>query len=427
VTFSPSQNVVWKTAVPYGQSSPVVAGGHIYLTAADADRLLTICLDRMTGRELWRRELRPKARHKIFRTNDPASPSPAADGDGVVVFFPDAGLVAYTPEGKDRWTVPLGPFKSFYGMAASPIIAGGLVVLVCDQQSGSFVIAVDRQTGRARWKQERPGAVDAYATPMVFRPAAVPAQLVVLGSTRLDSYTLDTGEPRWWMPIGSTGAMGTPVAAGDRLYVATSGTTEPWLPAFDSVLEKYDTDKDHRLSAKEFAANKEMGEHFGFLDHDADTFISAQDWATMRALGVGEFGAIALRPGDARGKLEPSTVLWRFKKNMPYLPAPLLHEGVFYLVKDGGIITSLDAATGQLLKEGRSPDALGEYHSSPVAADNKVFLASTDGKVTVLKSGGEWQVLGVNDLGDEIHATPALTGGRIYLRTRGALYCFGAK
>jgi outer membrane protein assembly factor BamB len=389
VTFSPSRNVVWKTAVPYGQSSPVIAGGHVYLTATDVDRLLTICLDRATGRELWRREIRPTTRHKIYRVNDPASPSPAADEDGVIAFFPDAGLVAYTPDGKDRWTVPLGPFKSFYGMAASPILAGDIAVLVCDQQSGSFLIAVDRKTGQLRWKRERAGAVDAYATPMVFRPPAAPAQLIVLGSTRLDSYALDNGELRWWMPIGSTGAMGTAVAGDDRLYIATAGTTEPWLPPFDTVLQKYDTDKDGRVSAQEFTANKEMGEHFGFFDNDADTFVTAEEWATMRALGVGEYGAIAIRPGDARGQLEPSAVLWRFKKNMPYIPAPLLHEGVFYMVKDGGIITSLDAATGRLLKQGRSPKALGEYYASPVAADKKVFLASTDGKVTVLKSGGQ--------------------------------------
>jgi outer membrane protein assembly factor BamB len=427
VTFSPSQNVVWKTGVPYGQSSPVLAGGHVYLTAAEADRLLTICLDRATGRELWRREIRPSTRNKIFRANDPASPSPAADEAGVVVFFPDAGLVAYTPDGKDRWALPLGPFKSFYGMAASPILAGDLAVLVCDQQSGSFLIAVDRRTGQVRWKQERTGAVDAYATPMVFQPAAAPAQLIVLGSTRLDAYSLSSGEQRWWMPIGSSGAMGTAVAAGDRLYIATAGSTEPVLPQFETVLQTYDTDKDGRLSATELAADKDYGEHFGFVDQDADGFISATEWAAVRALGVGEFGAIAIRPGDARGKLEPAAVLWRFKKNMPYIPAPLLHEGVFYMVKDGGIITSLDAETGQLLKEGRSPNALGGYYASPVAADHKVFLASTDGKVTVLQSGGQWQVLGVNDLGDEIHSTPALAGGRIYIRTRDAVYCFGSR
>lgn len=108
----------------------------------------------------------------------------------VYAFFADFGLAAYTREGEDRWTIPLGPFKSFYEMAASPIVAGDLLVMVCDQQSGSFVIAVDRKTGRARWKTERTDTTIAWARPMVFRPPAGQEQLIVLGSTRLDSYTL---------------------------------------------------------------------------------------------------------------------------------------------------------------------------------------------------------------------------------------------
>ena len=96
------------------------------------------------------------------------------------------------------------------------------------------------------------------------------------------------------------------------------------------------------------------------------------------------------------------------------------------MVKTGGIVTTLDPATGRILKQGRSPDAIGEYFASPVAADGKVFLSSEDGRITVLQAGAEWQVLGVNDLGEEIHATPALSEGRLYVRTRGAMYSFSA-
>jgi outer membrane protein assembly factor BamB len=208
VEFSPAKNVVWKTSVPFGQSSPIVMGGRLFLTASDGDRLLTICLDARTGKELWRREIRRERAQKLFRANDPASPTPAADDSGVYVFFPDFGLVSYTAEGKERWRHPLGPFRNFYGMAASPVLAGDLVVLVCDQQAGSFTIAVDRATGLQRWKTERPGMTVGWATPMVFRPAKGPAELIVLGSTRLDSYYLATGEPRWWSPLGSMGALG---------------------------------------------------------------------------------------------------------------------------------------------------------------------------------------------------------------------------
>ena len=96
------------------------------------------------------------------------------------------------------------------------------------------------------------------------------------------------------------------------------------------------------------------------------------------------------------------------------------------MVKTGGIVTSLDAATGKLLKEGRAPGAPGEYYASPVAADGKVFITSTEGKISVIRAAGEWEVLGVNDMGEEVHATPALNEGRVYVRTRGAMYCFSA-
>ena len=124
--------------------------------------------------------------------------------------------------------------------------------------------------------------------------------------------------------------------------------------------------------------------------------------------------------------MESSAVRWRFRKNLPYIPAPLVYRDVYFMVRDGGIITSLDAATGRLLKEGRSREAMGEYYASPVAADGMVFLASSEGKVTVLKAAAEWEVIRVNDLADEVHATPALSEGRIYVRTHGGLYCFGA-
>jgi outer membrane protein assembly factor BamB len=421
VEFSPSKNVVWKTAVPYGQSSPVIAGGHVYLTASDPNRLLTICLDAKTGRELWRREKPRVKKPETFRANDPASPTPVADENGVVAFFAEFGLVAYSPEGKDRWSVPLGPFRNFYGMAASPIVAGDLLVMVLDQQSGSFLLALDRETGQQRWKTERASAGIGWATPMVFRPAQGPAQLIVLGSTRLDGYYLATGEPLWWMPIASGGSLGTPVSAGGTLLVSTLSSTEPWMPTFESVLALYDKDHDGRLSHDEFKGDKDLGEHFGWIDANGDGFVTAEEWNEARSMGIGDFGAIALQPGKARGKLEPQDVVWRFKKNLPYIPAPLVYKDVYYMVRDGGIITSLVPATGQLLKEGRSREALGEYYASPVAADDKIYVASTEGKITVLKAAAQWEVLKVNELGRNPRNAGSERGANLREDARNAL------
>ena len=181
VAFSPSTNVIWKTAVPFAQSSPIVVGQQVYLTASEGDQLLTISLDAATGRELWRRQIKRPRAQKTYRANDPASPTPAADNDGDPFSFLTSAWPPTARTGKDRWTLPLGPFNSFYGMAASPILTEGLVVLVCDQRTGSFIVALDRKTGQVRWKRERAGAPEGWATPMVFAAAGGPAQLICTG------------------------------------------------------------------------------------------------------------------------------------------------------------------------------------------------------------------------------------------------------
>ena len=427
VEFSPAKNALWKAAVPFGQSSPVIAAGRAYITASDGDKLLTICIDARTGRESWRREIKRDHAHKLFRANDPASPTPAADENGVYAFFADYGLVAYTPDGKDRWTVRLGPFKNFYGMAGSPILTGDLLVLVCDQQSGSFMVALDRATGRQRWRTERPSATLSWTSPVVFRPSKGQPELVVLGSTRVDSYYLATGEPHWWTPIGSMGAIGVPAALGDSVLIATSATSEPWMPPFDSMLAKYDKNKDGRLSNDEFKADPDLGEHFGWIDANSDGVVTSAEWNEARTMGMGPYGAVEIQPGASKGRLPAAAIHWRYQKGLPMIPAPLVYQNVYYLLRDGGIVTALDPSTGKMLKEGRSAGALGEYYASPVAADGKIYLASVEGKISVLKAGGDWSVLGVNDLAEEIHATPALSDGRIFVRTKTSLYCFGAR
>jgi outer membrane protein assembly factor BamB len=424
VEFSPTTNVVWKAAVPFGQSSPVVTSSRLFVTGSEGDTLITLAFALDSGKEIWRREIVRTRRNTIYKANDPASPSPIADDRGVVVFFPDVGLVAYDNDGAERWRHALGPFRNFYGLASSPIAAGDLVVLVCDQQAGSFVIALDRATGRVAWRTDRRENTVGWATPIVFSAPSSTPELVVLGSTRVDAYDLASGQPRWWFPVASNGGLGLPVKSGDTVIVSTMASTEPFMPDFGSVIAKYDRDANGLLSAEEFKSD-EFAEHFGWIDGNSDGTVDAAEWNAARGVGIGEFGAVAVRPAAATGRLEPSAFRWRFQKNLPFVPAPLVYQEVFYMVRDGGIITALDVATGKLLKEGRSRGALGEYYASPIAADGKVYLSSSEGKITVLRAGGQWEVLGVNDIGDEIHATPALSAGRIYVRTRGTLYAFG--
>jgi outer membrane protein assembly factor BamB len=427
VEFGPGKNVVWKAALPYGQSSPVVVDGRVYVTASEGGKLLTISLDAKTGKEVWQRTIDRRHEHKLFPSNDAASPSPVADQTGVYVFFADFGLAAYNTDGTDRWRMPLGPFKNFYGMASSPILTRESVIQVLDQQSGSSMLALDRKTGRVKWTIERRGSTVGWATPMVYTPKGQPPQIVVLGTTRVDGYYLDTGEPLWFYRHSSMGGLGTVVAAGDTLLWSTLSTTEPWIPTLESALKKYDKDGNGELSHAEFRDDPDLGAHFGWLDANEDHRLTAAEWnEARRMISTGDFGTVALRPGAARGEIPAAGVVWRFRKNLPFVATPLVYEGVLYLVKDGGIITSLDPATGKVLKRGRTLEGLGEYYSSPVAAGGKLYLANSEGKITVVKAGAQWDVLRVNAMDDEVHATPALSEGRIYVRTRSALYCFAA-
>ena len=125
-----------------------------------------------------------------------------------------------------------------------------------------------------------------------------------------------------------------------------------------------------------------------------------------------------------RGDLATTNVVWSMQKFLPNVPSPLHYENVLYIVKDGGILTSLDPPTGKILKQARLSGAPGTYYSSPVAADGKIYTISQEGKVTVIRSGAQWEVLAVNDLGEDTFATPAIAGDRIYFRTRTRLYCF---
>ena len=155
--------------------------------------------------------------------------------------------------------------------------------------------------------------------------------------------------------------------------------------------------------------------------------VSRDEWNAARSIDSGEYGAVAVRPGASRGRLAPAAFAWRFQKNLPFVPAPLVYQDVFYMVRDGGIITSLDVSTGKLLKEGRTREALGEYYASPVASGGRLYLANLEGKVVVVKATPEWEVESVGTLDEPVFSTPAIAGDRIYIRTPSALYCFAKK
>lgn len=424
VQFGPTQNVVWKTKVPFGRSSPIVAGDRVFLTAGEGEKLITLALDRSSGKILWRREIVRPRHMAIYKGNDAASPTPVSDGTNVYVFFAELGLVSYGPDGNERWRLAMGPFHSFYGMGASPILAGSTLLMVCDQRGSPFLAAVDARTGKLRWKTDRANLLEGFSTPVVYTPEGGKPQVLVLGSGTLDAYALDTGQRLWWVEQVGYFPKGGPVLGENMVYVSAPRSSESALPPAQVMFKKFDANGDGRIQLDEMRSDAYLTEHFGWVDANRDGVIDEREYNLIRAVGSAAGGGLtAVRLGGA-GNLTATNVAWQFTKSYPNIPAPLLYRGVLYSIKTGGIITALDPATGEVLKAGRTEKAMEEYFSSPVAGDGKLFLVSESGKVSVVGAGAAWEVLAVNDLDEECWATPAIADGKLYVRTRGMLYSF---
>lgn len=428
VRFGPHRNLVWRASIGPGQSSPVLTRDRIFLSAVEEERLWVICLDRSGGDLLWKQEV-PRPRSEVMhRANGPASPTPVTDGSNVYAFFGDFGLISFDAEGRERWRLPLGPFINPMGQAASPILADGRVLLICDQESGSFFVAVDQVTGRVLWRVERPGFTRGFSTPVLYRPKGEELQVLVSGSHQLTAYSVESGEEIWWLRGLTWQMKSTPVIDREVLYLngwaggADDGDQEE-VASFADVLSERDADGDGRLSQQELAGLR-LRWDFGRLDLDRTGFLEDRDWRIYRAKRSARNGALGIRLGG-KGDMTASNLLWRVQRSLPNVPSPLLYQGILYLMKEGGILTALDPSNGSVLKQDRIREALGTYYASPVAGDGKIFAVSHEGKVSVIRAGADWQVLSVNDLGSECSATPAISEGRLYIRTREHLYCFG--
>jgi hypothetical protein len=192
------------------------------------------------------------------------------------------------------------------------------------------------------------------------------------------------------------------------------------------VLATNDADKDGYISPSEHPTEslRNLGPAWEDYDLDDDGRMDRRDWMFMTARRSADVLFFAIRPEGRRGDLTDQ-ILWKYQKALPNTPSPLLYKGVFYLVKDGGILTTIDPKSGDVLKQDRLRDAIAKYWASPVAADGKVFMISEDCKVSVLDAAGEWTVRATNQLEGTCFASPAIADNRLYVRTSVALYSFG--
>jgi len=414
IRFDAGTNGGWSIEVPPGRSSPVITKNRIFLTAWDHDNLMVLGFDTRFGKKLWHYSIARSRRSEFDdRNNDPASPTSATDGEALYSFFPDFGLIALSVEGRELWKLPLGPFTSSYGMGSSPVVHGETVFLQCDQTRGSFLVAVHKRTGKVKWRVDRPEVIEGWSTPLILRERE---ELIALGSTGVEAFDRNTGKRRWSFPAADGIMIPVPITDGKTLIATIRGSEQSVFPTWANILAALDRDKDGKLVAEELEKRYHRND-FGIADPDRDGYITEQEWNRFRNRGVGEFGITCIRLSD-------NSVVWRHKRGLPYVPSPVLYQGVLYSVRNGGIITSIDAGTGEVRKEGRAPDAAGLYIASPVAGDGKVYFAGAEGKITIVKAAAEWEVLAVNDLADGITATPAIADRALFVRTHKKLYCF---
>ncbi|PYV08443.1 MAG: hypothetical protein DMG07_25795 [Acidobacteria bacterium] len=346
------------------------------------------------------------------------------DGKRVYVFFADFGLAAYDFAGNERWRLPLGPFNSQHGIVASPVYADGKVILVCDQDTDAYIMAVDAESGRIAWKTPR-HVINGYSTPIIHRPAGGPAQVIAPGSYQLTAYSVADGEALWFVRGLTCQPKSAPTIAGDILYfngwtVGNDAGEQVDLPPFAEVIAAADANHDGKLAQSELPKPWQPTGTWRAIDLDRDGFLNEREWTFFRTRRASRNGLFAVKLGGS-GDVTDSHV-----KSLPDVPSPLVYENVVFLIRSGGIATALDAKTGKVLKQARLTGALDDYYASPIGVDGKVYIASEHGKVVVLRAAGDWEILAINPFDADIYATPAVSEGRMYIRTGNALYAIGS-
>ena len=395
-------NVIWKTPIPgLGLSSPVVWGDRIYLSTAisgKSDATLKpglygdiasvpddtshewkiYAINKKTGAIAWETKVTsgvPKVKRHLKSTH--ANSTLATDGERIVAFFGSEGLYAFDMNGKQLWKKDLGVLDAGFYMApeaqwetgSSPIIHDGLVVIQADVQKDSFLAAFDVKDGREVWRASR-ADVPTWGTPTV-HVVGGRTQLAVNGMRHAGGYDLKTGKEIWKFNGGGDIPVPTPVVT-DGLIIITNA---------------------HGRGAPVYAVRETAS------------------------------GDVSLT-GDATSN---DGVAWSVPREGGYMCTPLVYKGLVYIVKFNGVLSAFDAKTGERKYQERLREGTAAFTGSPVASDGKIYLANDDGQVFVIAAGAPFKQLALNEMGGPVLTTPALSEGRLLIRTQSHLIAIGAK
>lgn len=398
------ENIEWKVAVPgLAHSSPIVWDDRIFVTSAissrpDASfrpglygegtasedrtphRWVLIAIDRRTGKTLWERTAYqgvPREKRHIKATY--ANATPATDGRYVVAFFGSHGLHAFDVDGKLAWKKGLGYLNAGaydlpeyeWGNASSPIIYKNLVIVQCDTQNESFVLASDLATGKTVWRTVRQ-ELPSWGTPTIYVPrAGGRPELVTNASNYIRGYDPETGAELWRLGGSSKITAPTPVFADDLIIVASGRAPE--RPIF--------------------------------------------------AVKPGARGDITLEAG----RESSGSIVWRKTGRGPYMPTPIIYRDLVYVLGNDGVFSAYELRSGAEVYRQRIPHQGSGFSASPVASDGRIFLSSEDGDVFVVRAGRTFEIIRTNSMGEPLMPTPAVADGRMYVRGVRHLFAIGAR
>jgi outer membrane protein assembly factor BamB len=451
--FGQTSNLLWKTQILPGHSSPVIWQGRLFLTAADGNKLITTCLDCASGKKLWEQSTLAEKLEPIHEANSHATSTPVTDGKRLYVYFGSFGLLAYDLAGKELWRKPLPMPMTVrnQGTGTSPILAEDKLVVFVQLGKDSHLLAVNPANGETLWTAPMPIYNNSYSTPVSWKEDGK-GFVGMVCAKRFTAFDLADGKEAWW--INGTGyqACSTPIVAGDRLVIAAAGVqgdesnmTPP--PPFEEAVKKFghdgageiaydDIPDDLLLTDRQNSGgqgNMTLKQAFGmFAGVKKGDKLNREKWEEIRGrlteFRSGPFNRTVVMSVRTGGKQDAtdSQVVWKETKGVPEVPSPLAWHGRLYLIRNGGILVCRDLETGKLIYEERI-DAPGGYFASPLLADGRIYIASDRGTVTVIKAGDSLDVIARNELGEPIIASPAISDNALYIRSSGQLWAFGEK
>jgi len=359
----------WKVPLPgTGHSSPVVWGEKVFLTCAEnkTGAVIAVCLRRTDGSLLWKRTF-PSFRYRMNRDNSYAASTPAVDDQALYLYWAvpkSITVLALDHRGRERWRRDLGPFESIHGSGVSPIVCDDLLIVPNDQKGKSFLIALDKKTGKTIWRLDRRSGRAAYSTPgLRTLPGGGRELLFTSSADGMTAVDPATGTVNWSLPDAfPQRVVSSPITAGD-LIIGTCGTG---------------------------GSGKRL---------------------------------VAVRPGT-KDRLQKAELAYELTRDVPYVPTPLAKGGLLFLLTDRGRLSCVKAATGEVLWKKR----LGaNFYASLVCVENRLYAVSRKGTVFAIEAADTFRLLGRTELGQGTHATPAVADGTLYLRTFSRLLSIGGE